>query len=420
MSARTRRQLLSDGVSGLCAAGGAALLGAGLVRLAFAEDEPGDILVVVFLRGGWDGLTFLPPIGGPDRAVYEAARPTLSLPAKGPRAALPLDGGFGLHPEAAPLLDLYRGGRLAVVQAAGMTVDTRSHFDAQAYMDLGTPGRRAGNSGWIARHLLSRRGPGSFLTAAAIGRLAPTSLLGYPRAAIIGQMDGFIEGYNVGGAGDEGAQLEALRKMYAGDGWLARYGEGTLEAIEGFGKAAGSVKPAGEGYPNGEVGQCFRSLSQIVRLDLGLRVATIDVEGWDTHRYQGEQGRGRFGDRVAQLSRSLAAFHADMARDNGRRVAVVVMSEFGRRLQENASVGTDHGHGTVMLALGDGIAGGKTYGRWPGLDGDRLYQRADLAVTTDYRLVLSEILAKRLAERRLADVFPDFAGGEPLGLAAAS
>lgn len=419
MSARTRRQVLADGVAGLCAAGGAALLSAGLVKLAFAEDATEDILVVVFLRGGWDGLNFLPPTDGPDRALYEAARPRLSLPASGPRAALPLDGGFGLHPEAAPLRDLYKAKRLAVVRAAGMNADTRSHFDAQAFMDLGTPGRRAGDTGWIARHLLSRGGAGSFLTAAAIGRLAPASLLGYPRAAIIGSMDGFIEGYNLGAAQDEPDQLAALKSMYGGDGWLARYGEGTLEAIAGFGQAAGRVKPAGEGYPNGDVGSSFRSLAQIVRLDLGLRVATIDVEGWDTHRYQGEQGRGRYGDLVGQLARSLSAFHADMAKDAGRKVTVVVVSEFGRRLQENASIGTDHGHGTVMLALGDGIAGGKLYGRWPGLDGDALYQRADLAVTTDYRVILAEILSKRFRESRVADVFPGFSGGEPLGLAAA-
>lgn len=418
MSALTRRKLLEDGVSSLCAAGGAALLSAGLVNLAFAEDAPGDILVIVFLRGGWDGLTFAPPLEGPDRAAYEAARPKLALPAKGPHAALPAGADFGLHPEAAPLRELYQAGRLAIVRAAGLTVDTRSHFDAQAYMDLGTPGHRAGSSGWIARHLLGRAGEGSFLTAAAIGRFAPTSLLGYEKTAIVGQTDGFVEGFNIGGV-EPGAQADALRSLYAGDGWLSRYGAGTLEAIEGFAKAAGAVKPAGEGYPSGGVGGSFRSLAQIVRLDLGLRVATIDVDGWDTHEYQGEEGRGRFGDLVGQLSRSLAAFHADMARDRGRRVTVVVMSEFGRRLQENASVGTDHGHGTVMLALGDGIAGGKAYGRWPGLDGDNLYQRADLAVATDYRLVLSEILSKRLGERRLSEVFPDFAGGEPLGLASA-
>ncbi len=413
MSDLTRRRLLADGAAGLA---GAALLGAGLVRLAFAEGEPGDILVAVFLRGGWDGLTFAPPLDGPDRAAYEAARPQLALPAKGPRAALPLDARVGLQPEAAPRRALYKAGRRAVVHAAGLELDKRCPLDAQAYMDLGTPGRRAGPSGWIARHLLSRAGADSFLTAAAVGPLAPNSLLGYPKAAIISRLDGFIQGFNFGG-GDQDGQKEALRRFYAGDGWLARYGAGTLDAIAGFAKVSGSVKPAGEGYPNGDIGQSFRSLSQIVGLDLGLRVATIDIDGWDTHKYQGEQGRGQFGDLVGQLSRSLAAFHADMARDGKRRVTVVVMSEFGRRLQENASVGTDHGHGTVMLALGDGIAGGKVYGQWPGLDEDHLYERADLAVTTDYRLVLSEILSKRLGERHLDQVFPDFAGGAPLGLA---
>lgn len=416
MSTLTRRRLITDGLTTLFSAAGAAILSAGLLRLAFAQDDPSELLVVVFLRGGWDGLTFMPPLDGPDRAAYEAARPKLALPSEGPSAAVPLDAGFGLHPEAAALRELYKAGRLAIVQGAGLTVDTRSHFDAQAYMELGTPGRRAGPSGWLARYLLGGAGDGSFLSAAAIGNLTPNALLGDSEVATIGRLDGFIAGFNLGG-GDQGAQMEALRALYSGDGWLSRNGAGTLKAIDGFAKVSGSLPSAGKDYPNGDVGQSFRSLAQVVRLGLGLRAATVDILGWDTHTYQGEEGRGTFGRLVSQLARSLSAFHDDMSRERGRRVTVVVMSEFGRRLQENASLGTDHGHGTVMLALGDGIAGGKTYGRWPGLGGDQLFQRADLAVTTDYRQVLSEILSKRPGDRRISEIFPGFSGGNPLGLA---
>lgn len=415
MSALTRRDFLEDSCRGLCAAAGAAVLTAGLTRLAFAAGAPDEVLVVLFLRGACDALNFLPPLDGPDRALYEAARPNIKVPVKGDKAALALDGRLGLHPAAAPLHELYKAGKLAFVQAAGMTSDSRSHFDAQAYMELGAPDRKTATNGWIARHLVN--GPAaaapSFLTAVSLGSLTPSSLLGYPEVAVVNSLDNF----NIAGPRFQNAQRDVLRRMYAGGGWVDRYGRETLDAIDAFETAApGAYKPAGREYPRGEIGGRLRTLAQLVKMDLGLRIATIDMGGWDTHKYQGENGEGQFANLVGQLAQSLAAFYEDVSAGAPRKVTVVAMSEFGRRLKENASRGTDHGHGGVMLALGDGVAGGKVYGRWPGLDNELLYERADLAVTTDYRLVLTEILEKRLGDSKTAQVFPGFAPGAALGL----
>jgi len=417
MKSVARRKLLKDGVDGLCALGGAAVLGAGLARLAFAEGEAGDILVALFLRGACDGLNLLPPLDGPDRAAYEAARPNLKVPTSGPKAALRLDERFGLHPAAAPLGELFKAGKLAFVHAAGLTADTRSHFDAQAFMELGTPGVKTSANGWIARHLLTRGGPAaapSFLTAVSLGSLTPASLLGWPDVAVLNSLDGF----NLAAPkGWQNAQREALRRMYAGRSWLDRYGAETLDAVDAFESVSpGAYKPAGRDYPKGEIGYRLRSLAQLIKLDLGLRVAALDMGGWDTHKYQGDNGEGYFGNLAGQLAQSLAAFHEDMSAGTPRRVLVVVMTEFGRRLKENASRGTDHGHGGVMLLLGEGVAGGKVYGTWPGLGNEQLFQRADLAVTTDYRRALAEVLTKRLANPRTSAVFPGLTDGSPLGL----
>lgn len=417
MKKASRRKFLKESVEGLCALGGAAVLGAGLTRLAFAEDGGGDALVVLFLRGASDGLSLLPPLAGPDRAAYEAARPNLKIPTTGPKAALKLDDFYGLHPAAAPLHELYKAGRLAFVHAAGLTADTRSHFDAQAFMELGTPGVKTTVNGWIARHLLTRGGPAaapSFLTAVSLGTLTPNSLLGFPDVAVLNSLDGF----NLAAPkGWQNAQREALRRMYAGRNWLDRYGAETLDAIDAFESVSpGAYKPAGRDYPKGEIGYRLKSLAQLIKMDLGLRVAALDMGGWDTHKYQGDNGEGYFSNLAGQLAQGLAAFHEDMSAGTPRRVVVAVMTEFGRRLKENASRGTDHGHGGVMMLLGEGVAGGKVYGQWPGLGNEQLFQRADLAVTTDYRRALAEVLSKRLANARVAEVFPGLTDAAPLGL----
>jgi uncharacterized protein (DUF1501 family) len=417
MSAVSRRKFLADGVAELCGFCGAAVLGAGALKLAFGAEPGGDICVVLFLRGACDGLNIVPPVDGPDRALYEAARPNLKVPVSGDGAALRLDGRLGLHPAAKPLHELYLAGKLAIVHGCGLTADTRSHFDAQALMELGTPDNKNTTSGWITRHLLSlnsRPSAPSFLTAVSLGTLTPNSLLAYPEVAVINSLDGF----NIAGPKNfQNDQRETLRRMCEDGGWVEKYGRETLDAIDAFEMASPSAyKPAGRDYPKADIGNRFRTLAQIIKMDLGLTVATIDMGGWDTHKYQGDGSTGYFANLLGQLSQALAAFHEDMEAGTPRKVTVVVMSEFGRRLKENASRGTDHGHGNVMFVLGQHVAGGKIYGKWPGLENENLYQRADLAVTTDYRRVLSEILAKRLSNKNAAKVFPGFTNDEPLNL----
>jgi len=421
MSEISRKKFFADGVQDLCALAGAAMLGTSVVRLAFgAQEDKGEILVVLFLRGACDGLNFMPPIDGPDREAYEAARPNLRVPTKGDRAALSLDGRLGLHPAAKPLYELFKSNKLAIVQAAGLNSDTRSHFDAQAFMELGTPDQKTTTSGWIARHLLGRAAPAapSFMTAVSMGNLTPNSLLGYPEVAVIDRLDGF----NIAGPkAFQNDQRDVLRRLYAGGGWVDRYGRETLDAIDAFESAApGAYRPAGRDYPKADIGNRLRTLAQIVKMDLGLKIAAVDMGGWDTHKYQGDGSEGYFSNLIGQLSQALAAFYEDLTAGPGaRKVTIVVMSEFGRRLKENASRGTDHGHGNLMFALGDKIVGGKVYGRWPGLLNEQLYQRADLAVTTDYRAVLSEILEKRLGDERASTIFPGYVDPARLGLASA-
>jgi len=394
-------------------------------RLSFAAfDAPGaddgEILVVAFLRGGIDGLSLVPPIAGDDRGYYEQARPALAIPASRQFAALPLDDRFGLHPAAAPLHALYQDKRLAVIHAAGLTSDTRSHFDAMEFMERGTPDSKTLTSGWLTRHLQTSPGNGdAVMPTLAIGNLRPTSLLGTRDTISMNTPDDF---QYVGNWRYADGQRQALRRMYSGDSWLHQAGLETLNAVDLIeSKTSGEYAPAnGAAYPEGEFGNNLKVIAQMVKLRLGLRVATLDLGGWDTHEYQGEPDGGYFAQHVGMLSAGLAALYQDLGGagdlDFTRRLTIVVMSEFGRRLKENASGGTDHGHGNVMLVLGGAVNGGRVHGAWPGLHTDQLFDRADLAIRTDYRRVLSEILIRRLGNPNLGAVFPGYTDYTPLGV----
>ncbi len=403
-----------------CSAAIASMTG-GLSFTAFgaAEDEPNqDILVVVFLRGGMDGLNVVPPIGGSDRGHYQEKRPEIQIPTA---SLLGLDERFGLHPAAAALHGLYQDGHLAVVHAAGLTSDTRSHFDAMQYMELGTPDSKSSTSGWLTRHLQTAGNlpPEIIMPAMSAGSLTTTSLAGSREA--IGMRS--PTDFNLNGHWYYGDwQRQAMRKMYTGDSWLHESGIQTLNALDVIEWSnPGSYTPAnGALYPNSGFGRDLQSVAQMIKMQLGLRIVTVDLGGWDTHEYQGDNGGGYFFDQVEQMSNGLAALYTDLTMHNGtdytKRLTVVVMSEFGRSFNQNASRGTDHGHGNVMFVMGGTVNGGKVYGQWPGLANEQLYDRRDLQITTDYRRVLSEILIRRLGNPNLGTIFPTYGDYSPLGI----
>lgn len=408
-----------------CSGAIAAMAGARLTNVAFSAPDQAsasynsEILVSVFLRGGWDALNVVPPLGGADRAAYEAARDDLVLPTSGTGALLHLDSQFGLHPAMAPLFSLYQAGHVAVIHAVGLNNDTRSHFDAMQYIELGTPGNKSTNTGWITRHLQSATNlpPTILIPAISTGGSMPTSLLNSTEAVSMNSPSSFdFAGY----WRYEYDQRLTLRRLYDGDTWLYRAGLKTLDTVDIVESAnPGTYTPAnGAVYPGGSFGDQLKAIAQMIKMNIGLRVATIDLGGWDTHEYQGNASGGYMAGLLGTLAQGLAAFYIDL---NGSgcanytsRLTTVVMSEFGRRLRENASHGTDHGHGSVMLVMGGAVKGGKVYGQWPGLSNAQLYDGADLAVTTDYRRVLSEILLRRLGNTNLAAVFPGYTYGTPL------
>lgn len=406
-----------------CSAAIAAFTG-GLTFTAFGSpaDEPNhDILLTVFLRGGMDGLSVVAPIGGADRGYYEANRENLAVPAGGDSGLLQLDNRFGLHPAAAPLLDLYQANKLAVIHAAGLTSDTRSHFDAMQYMELGTPGSKSTTSGWLTRHLatLSSMPDDVIIPVMASGNLQPDSLRGNRETIGMTSPDDFTFS---GHWRYRDLQRQALRDLYTGDSWLHAAGEQTLNAVDVVEYAnPGDYTPEnGAEYPSDSFGRGLQTVAQVIKMQLGLRAATIDLGGWDTHEYQGDQGSGYFADRLGVLSRGLHALMLDLSNsagtDHSRRLTVVVMSEFGRSFRENASRGTDHGHGNVMFVLGGTVNGGQVHGLWPGLAPERLYDRRDLEITTDYRRVLSEVMIRRFGNPNLGVVFPGYADYQPLGV----
>lgn len=406
-----------------CSAAIASFTG-GLSFTAFSSmaAEPNqEIVIVIFLRGGMDGLNLVMPIAGADRGYYEDKRERIAIPVSGTNAALPLTNLFGLHPSAAPLVDLYQAKHLAVVHAAGLTSDTRSHFDAMQYMELGTPGNKSGTTGWLTRHLLTAGNLPSeiIMPAVAAGNLQPTALLGSRESIGMTAPDDF----NFNGHWRYGDwQRAGLRSMYSGSSWLHQAGMQTLNAVDVVEYAAPDTYAPGNGavYPSGSFGNSLQTVAQLIKMQLGLRVATVDLGGWDTHEYQGDGGGGYFATHIGELAQGMSAFYTDMSNDGGvdhnKRITMVVMSEFGRSFAQNASLGTDHGHGNVMLVLGGSVNGGLVHGEWPGLGPDQLYDRRDLAITTDYRRVLSELLIRRLGNPNLGSIFPGYTGYSPLGI----
>ncbi len=406
-----------------CSAAIAAMAGGRVSNVAFATESAAnttdEIMVVVFLRGGCDGLSLVAPYDDP---TYITSRGQLALPSTGANAVLDLNTGnstmtsrMGLHPQAGPLKELFDARKLAIVHACGLDNDTRSHFEAMDFMERGTPGAGHTATGWITRHLDTSPGDGLLPTLAASTTL-PDSLLGNSDAAAMNNASRFAISapwrYLEGDMPH--SMVNTVKKFYNGSTPIDIAGKRTLEVMETLKAQELSYTPAGSAvYPSGSFGDSLKLVAQMIKLDLGLRVSTVDFGGWDTHDNQGNAGTGYFAERTNMLARGLHALMSDL-HSYEKRLTVVVMSEFGRRLGVNSSSGTDHGHGNVMLVLGGNVNGGKIHGRWPGLED--LDQNQDLRITTDYRTVLSEILIRRLANPNLATIFPGFTGYNPLGI----
>lgn len=404
----TRRSFLQSGT--LLAA--ASLLPRWTPRVAFTPSGRGplgDVLIAVFLRGAADALNMVVPHG--DDAYY-ALRPTLGIPRpddrRAPEAerAIDLDGYFGLHPSLGPLLPAWQAEHLAFIHACGAPDDSHSHFRAMELMERGVENERGPASGWIGRHLATLdTGNPSPLRAIALGELPQRSLAGsVPVTALRSIADFHMAGDPQALAG----MHSALNALYAGPDPLSHVGQETLEilnALQGMDPLAHQPS-TDQAYPESEFGMGLRQIAALVKAELGLEVAAIDVGGWDTHFAQGAS-QGQMADLMWDLASGLAAFHADL-HDFVDRLTVVVMSEFGRRASENGSLGTDHGHGSVMLLLGGNVNGRRVHGEWPGLADGQLVGPGDLAVTTDYRDVLGEVCLRRLGNAALSEIFPGF------------
>jgi uncharacterized protein (DUF1501 family) len=351
-----------------------------------------NIVVSIFLRGGADGLNMVVPYA---EDAYHRMRPTLRL--LNPKSGAPtdrvldLDGFFGFNPALADLLPIYRDGKLAIVHAAGSGDQTRSHFEAMNTMERGLAAGSAGDaSGWLARHLAATEpAKKSPLRAVAFGGTMPDSLRGATSAIAINGLEEFRL------VADEQAQtMEALREMYSpGKDAMSLAGAETLEVLDTLNRLdPKDYKPAnGAAYPKSDLGRALEQVALLIRAEVGLEVAVLDKGGWDTHVAQGVS-TGLLSGNLQDLGSSLAAFHRDLGTEMSR-VTVVVQTEFGRRLQENSGLGTDHGRASVMFLLGGGVKGGKVFARWPGLEDHQLEPPGDLRVTTDYREVLSQVLS---------------------------
>jgi len=379
-------------------------------RLSFAPVNTaprGDVLVVIFLRGAADVLNMVVPHG---EDAYYLLRPALGIPrpddshARKEERSLDLDGFFGLHPALQPLLDAWQAEQLAIIHACGAPDESRSHFKAMELMERGVDNERGPASGWIGRHLAAlNTGNSSPLRAVGMGARPQRSLSGsVPASALLSIAD-----YHLG------ADPRALRQMRAALSTVYQddvLGQDTLSIMDALQKLDPlNYHSPSTPYPDTEFGLALKQTAMLIKADVGLEVSAIDLGGWDTHFAQGSVS-GLMPNLMQDLAGGLAAFHADMV-DHISQLTVVTMSEFGRRASENGSLGTDHGHGSLMMLLGGSVHGGKVYGKWPGLREGQLVGPGDLAVTTDYRDVLSEILTKRLNNPAVHEVFPDHQPG---------
>jgi uncharacterized protein (DUF1501 family) len=378
--------------------------------LRAADAAPGGrrprVLVAVFQRGAADGLNVLVPHRDP---AYARLRPSIGVPAPAHGAAdraLDLDGVFGLHPSLAPLMETWQRAELACLHAVGSPDATRSHFDAQDYMETGTPGARSTPDGWLNRCLQQGRPPDevSAFRAVALAPLLPRALQGPMTALAIPSLETFDLR---GSAGDVQAGFESLYRQAVQD-FLGGTAQATFEAVKRLRAAKAGFRPPehGASYPRGRFGDTLRQTAQLIKADLGLEIAFLDIGGWDHHVAEGGV-RGQLATRLAELGEGLAAFWRDLG-DRREDVVLLTMTEFGRTVRENGNGGTDHGHATAMFVLGGRVRGRKVYGRWPGLASEQLFEGRDLAVTTDFRDLFAEVAVRHLGVPWRAPLFPGY------------
>ena len=398
----TRRVFLKGGAMAVV---GTAAIPSFLTRAAFGAVQPSASnrrLVVIFQRGAADGLNIVIPHA---EKSYYAMRPSINIPRE---QVIDLNGFFGLHPSLAPLKPLWDQKYLAIVHAAGSPDETRSHFDAQDYMESGTPGVKSTSDGWLNRTVQTELGPAdSPFRAVALGTSLPRILSGKAPAVAVNS----VRGFGIAGGNPAAAPMgNTFEAMYAGSVDSVMHGTGreTFDAVKML-KSADPQKyePApGANYPKGRFGDALRQTAQLIKCNVGVQVAFTDIGGWDHHVNEGAVD-GQLANVLRDFSQAIAAFWIDLG-SLAEETVVVTMSEFGRTARENGNRGTDHGHANVMFVLGGPVHGGKVYGRWPGLDPSQLHEGRDLALTTDFRTVLGETVSRHLGNRDLTTVFPEF------------
>ena len=367
------------------------------------------VLVTIFQRGAVDGLNMIVPHGDGE---YYSLRRNIAIPTPGKaEGAIDLDGYFGLHPTMRPLEQFWKSKQLAVIHSSGSPDNTRSHFDAQDYMESGTPGNKSTRDGWLNRVMQGTASKASSpFRAVSMTQSLPRSLYGKAPSVAMTNLSDFAIRAGLYTSDLRGG-FEGVYQQNASD-TLAETGKETFEAVN-FLKQANPLKYKPENgavYPNSELGRSLRQIAQLIKAGVGLEVAFAEVKGWDTHINQGGS-RGQLANLLRDFAASIAAFGTDL----GARmddVILITMSEFGRTARENGSRGTDHGHGNAMLVLGSTVKGGKVYGDWKGLKSDQLNEGRDLAVTTDFRDVFAEVASKHLGTRDLNSLFPKYTVSE--------
>lgn len=436
----TRRLFLKHGGIALASVGLAPVMGPAFLRRAVFAAEPTaakrrKTLICIFQRGAADGLSVVVPHGDPD--LYRL-RPTLAIPrpdaGRTGASALDLDGFYGLHPALAPFLPIYKAGHLAVVHACGSPDGTRSHFDAQDYMESGAPGNKSIEDGWLSRAVLACPQDRAKLAASPFRAVAlggdhglPRSMQGDVGALAIPDLKSFGVGFSGIGAGpgrrankvEAAAALSGSASAAAGfetlyDGAVGDVLHGTgaesFEAIKMLKQAtAGGYAPAnGAAYPAGKFGDSLKQIAQLIKADVGVEVAFAEMGGWDTHANQGGV-QGQLSTRLREFGQAISALYYDLG-DRMSDTVILTMSEFGRTAKQNGTGGTDHGHATCFFAMGGDVAGGKVLGKWPGLAAEQLNENRDLALTTDFRAVFGEVAVKHLGGSGLKPVFPGYTG----------